>query len=232
MPKFKAIEVNVGKLFQLFRCLNDTETNIWLKVKRSKPLFQMNPVSKYLNWRPGLCKSATWVSVFLFLFTLYSFDVNGQTLSNPVPEADLRAAMIVGILRFTQLNRNNSNANNELNICTLGQAPSVQGIAKSQAPIRIRQQLVRLQPFVANSSHQDCPVVIVGKEVASQLILSLHANTLLICDTCDQAIVEPAVNLIRAENRIQFEVDLNSARAAGVTFSSDLLDLARRVEGL
>ncbi|WP_368562279.1 YfiR family protein [Pseudoxanthomonas sp. UTMC 1351] len=55
------------------------------------------------------------------------------------------------------------------------------------------------------------------------------SNALVICDGCDLPDGNTAVALVREGNRIRFDVDPASAAKAGVSFSSQLLRLARRV---
>ncbi|MEJ1096681.1 MULTISPECIES: YfiR family protein [unclassified Pseudoxanthomonas] len=54
-------------------------------------------------------------------------------------------------------------------------------------------------------------------------------HALVICDGCDLPDGTTAVALVREGNRIRFDVDPASAAKAGVSFSSQLLRLARRV---
>ena len=51
----------------------------------------------------------------------------------------------------------------------------------------------------------------------------------MICDACELPDGISTVSLVREGNRIRFDVDASRARADGVTLSSQLLKLARRV---
>jgi len=62
------------------------------------------------------------------------------------------------------------------------------------------------------------------------------ANLLIVGDNTDQPAKErdwngETVFLVRDESRIAFEVDLDSARAAGIELSSELLKLSRVIHG-
>jgi len=183
-----------------------------------------------------------WFSVFLTSFCL-SLTAWPQTNSVAVKESDLRAAILVGILRFTELNPSADNSSSDdqisanqskgdLRICTLGKALSADGLENTSAPIRVRQQLLRIERITANERLMACPVIILGEQININVLESLNPYAFIICDNCNRSRMPAAVSLVSAEDRIQFEVNLNRARSAGITFSSDLLDHARQVEGL
>lgn len=171
-------------------------------------------------------------------FCFITGPAGGQTQFDPtVAESDLRAAVIVGVLRFTEWERApaTDDQNSNLTVCAWGNPPSAQGLAN--ASIKIRDQELRLRRPTTKEALATCPVVILGRltdsmttEVRSSA--TLNSAALVICDTCDRSRVNAAVSLVRGENRIQFEINLNRARSAGIVFSSDLLNLARHVEGL
>ena len=159
---------------------------------------------------------------------------SAQANTKSVLESDLRAAVIVGILRFTDWDQSSlaPKGNSPLMICTWGNAPSVQGLEQNQTGIRIRDQALQLRHPKQQEELSTCPIVIWGKQTESLPATTLISNALVICDDCDRDKVIAIINLVRVGNRIQFEINLNRARLAGINFSSNLLDLARRVEGL
>ncbi|MGJ4804775.1 YfiR family protein [Luteimonas sp. SDU82] len=63
----------------------------------------------------------------------------------------------------------------------------------------------------------------------AQLPPPAPAARLVICDACQLPDGSSTVALVREGNRIRFDVDAARARADGVTLSSQLLRLARRV---
>jgi hypothetical protein len=159
-----------------------------------------------------------------------------QSLAQPqaVLESDLRAAVIVGILRFTQWDQQAPGAlpADEITVCAWGNPPSVRGLERSSNPIRVRDQLLRLQRLTLRDDLLSCPVVIWGGESATAKQIQFSPDSFIICDNCNLDSVTAVINLVRDDNRIQFDVNLNHARSAGIRFSSNLLDLARHVEGI
>lgn len=146
---------------------------------------------------------------------------------NPTaPEADLRAAVVIGILRYTQLQRASES---NLLVCAWGNAPSATLLAANSTPIRIHNQPLVVEQLNAYDNINACPVVIVGKGDAQNL--PENNNALVICDTCTKANAAAMVTLVSVGDRVVFDVNLANAERAGIRFSSDLLAHARQVEG-
>ncbi len=195
--------------------------------------------SKSANCRFAAVRVA--VSLVFSLLVANSFGQRAYQ-QQVVVESDLRAAVIVGILRYTRwpnqasaspLNKPTPDVNQDnsaLTICSWGDAPSALGLESFEDSITIQNQPLRFLRLRGNESHQQCPVIIWGDGRAE--LSDLHPQTLVICDNCNAGVVEAVIKLVRSEDRIQFDVDLAMARSAGISFSSNLLDLARHVEGI
>jgi hypothetical protein len=179
-------------------------------------------------------------------FTLFSLvgsiGVGDLAGAQEVLESDLRAAVIVGILRFTVWTRKNSElaTGNELTICAFGDAPSAIGLKKVSGPIIIQDQILRFRRPTNEKDLLLCPVVVWGDgnkplgatNISLAELRELGMEALVICDNCNNNMVGAAICLIREGDRIQFDINIEQARLAGVRFSSDLLTLARKVEGI
>ena len=63
----------------------------------------------------------------------------------------------------------------------------------------------------------------------TSILPAWHSRCLVICDGCQPRDGLTAVVLVREGNRIRFDVDPEAAARSGVSFSSQLLRLARRV---
>ena len=150
---------------------------------------------------------------------------------NQPDEASIRAAVIVGILRYTQMPLA---ADAEvIRLCSVG-APYSQD-KLSQVSVSLRVQGYSLDFSVIPESNlttqrlQACDVLIVGKEYEpSEQTLTAYSG-LSICDGCNQFIPVYVVELIKADKRIGFNVNLDQANRFDVNLSSSLLELASKI---
>lgn len=135
-----------------------------------------------------------------------------------VDEHQLQAAFVYNIAAFAQWERAGPGA---LTIC-LQAHPALEGAVASLAGRSVGGRRVAVARGTAGPR---CDVLV---HDASTPVAS-HADTLVICVACDLPDDVSAVALVREGNKIRFDVDARRARADGVTLSSQLLRLARRV---
>lgn len=77
----------------------------------------------------------------------------------------------------------------------------------------------------ASATAGGCDVLVHGADS----VVPAGMAALVICDACALPNGVSTVTLVREGNKIRFDVDATRARASGVTLSSQLLRLARRV---
>jgi len=157
-------------------------------------------------------------------------DVNQVTAQEP----QLRAAVILGVIRFTTWPYQDTKEN-ILNVCTFGEP-----VAKSALlPISRSQKVANKTLFVRSIQvnlkdvFASCDVIVYGSGANADFSLTLlHAaahSVLIICDGCESDESVATVRLIQRNNRIAFEIDLGLAKKQGIKFSSSLLELASEV---
>lgn len=151
-----------------------------------------------------------------------------------VDEETLRAAVIIGILRFTDWPEDAS-ISNEINICFLKEGPTSRAMNAVSGRELVQRKLIYSKIVEAKRNFADeCNVLVLENTRDNKTITSLsdqaHQNNILtICNECAHNNIV-LVNLIRKGNRIAFEINLAQARETGIFFSSALLELAAKVK--
>ena len=112
-------------------------------------------------------------------------------------------------------------------LCVLGHddlGPALDAVGSRQ----INGKPVTLQRLEAGASGADCHVIYIADAKSARVARELRQKPIL--SVTDAAGVEFAmVTLARDKNRLVFDIDNSSARAAGLALSSKLLHLARSV---
>lgn len=135
-----------------------------------------------------------------------------------VDEHTLKAAFVYNIAAFAQWDEPAADA---LTICLQVDARLEAAIAAlAGRPLAGRPVKVRWANPVAG-----CDVLVHDASTP----VAAAPDTLVICDACQVPDGVTAVALVREGNRIRFDVDAARARAGGITLSSQVLRLARRV---
>lgn len=150
-----------------------------------------------------------------------------------VEEAQLRAAVVLGILRFTSWPHQDV-SEKPLSICTLGKPitePVLLDIGPSQ---KVGGQPLLVRVLGNNNKIDSCDVIIYGPN----LDVAAHSNRLLgiaelpivtFCDGCNLPIEPTTVTLVQRDKRIGFKINLGITGSHGIIFSSSLLELAMEV---
>lgn len=148
-------------------------------------------------------------------------------------EGSLRAAVIIGLLRFATCPSSHS-INSKVEINIVGNAASADFLKSISGQELIGKRKVLCQAISPKEIISDTGnVLIIGAGVDSSSIISLMEQTrnhaiLTICDQCGNGDVA-MINVLRRDNRIVFEINLRLAKNKGFGFSSSVLELAGRV---
>lgn len=158
--------------------------------------------------------------------------------AQPAPTGpELRAAVIVAILRFTSWPLATPEAeNSQVNVCAVGE-PHSQPIL---LPISGQQKVAghTLTVHAINPQHgvtSECAALVVGAKLSrrdyERIVAQASAPGLLtICDGCRDFIADDTIiQLELFKQRVRFDVNLAKARANGVMLDAQLLELASAV---
>ncbi len=152
----------------------------------------------------------------------------GSVGQSTVSEAQLRAGVIVAILRYTQWRDDRDGA--DLPVCVIGHSLGFETLLASGASIPVADRMLALQRLESIERVSDCAAVVVGRDLTPAVRTALARLPLLtICDGCDHA-EDHTVNLFMLNQRIRFTVNLASAREAEVSFGAAMLELAAQVD--
>ena len=150
-------------------------------------------------------------------------------------EPQLRAAVILGVLRFTSWSHHDS-SEKFLDVCTFGQPIAEPALLPVSNVHKVAYQTVVVRNIagVKNIKINSCDVVIygAGSNKASLMLGMQHSiayPVLTICDGCKLSDAATTVKLIRRGGRIGFEVNLDNAKKHGIILSSSLLELASEI---
>ncbi|MFL0801246.1 MAG: YfiR family protein [Agarilytica sp.] len=173
---------------------------------------------------------------WILITTLFcGFSVGGHALAGetrPAAEEDrLRAAMVVGILRYTSWNEDFGET---LNICLLGENDSFEHLEALQDSRIVPYKVINVSRVgdEADSQTSECQVLVAGNPTSMEIRDSDFSQPcLLICDKCVSDKIDASVVLRKVNNRIRFDVDLSKAKTNGVKFRASMLELAATVEG-
>jgi hypothetical protein len=150
-------------------------------------------------------------------------------------EPQLRAAVILGVLRFTSWSHHDG-SEKYLDVCTVGDpvaAPTLLLVSKLHKVVN-KTLLVRNLDGKKNIKIDSCDVLVFGagsRKVSLSLGMQHTAAhpVLTICDGCKLPDAATTIKLIQIGNRIGFEVNLENANIHGINLSSSLLELASEV---
>lgn len=149
-------------------------------------------------------------------------------------EPKLRAAIVLGILRFTSWPAD-VQMKPGFTLCTVGNPMSEKYLLRVSG--QHQYQDLSIDSHVVTEQLEDiadCNVLVIGKAADRKLLNQFFEQydthgLLTICDNC-QKNDHTMVKLIRNENRVGFEIDLAESKESGLSFSSLLLELAIEVK--
>lgn len=140
-------------------------------------------------------------------------------------ESQLRAAIIHGILHYTDWRREVSGG-----FCILGDAPSATPLGEAAQQLRINHSPVEVRVLGDQANLQGCDVLVIGALSASEnhrLSQNLDSIQLLsICDNCDHTTLNTNIQLKVVNDRIGFDIVMRLNDNSYVNYRSQLLELA------
>ena len=160
-------------------------------------------------------------------------DQREAVASEDVDESRLRAATIIGILRYTEWN---PPLEETIKVCVINESNVVQRLLQVVGQPLVRGKAIEM--VFIDLQKRDltdggmCNVVLASDSSQTATILDLQTkNTLLICDECGLLSKQASIFITKQKNRIVFNVNLDQAKKNELTFRSALLELANQVRG-
>ncbi|MFZ2852506.1 MAG: YfiR family protein [Rhodocyclaceae bacterium] len=176
----------------------------------------------------SLLRQSAAVALLIPLLILFAPRAAAQMQA---PEAELKAAILVNLLLFVDWPTPGTASGDRLLLCYLGDSPVASALRQldGKAVKGKALQVLRTDAERGNGCHalyfSPSEAGVLGK-LAPTL---RDAGILLAGDSPDYLRQGAMVNLELAGGRIAFDIDLRSARLAGLAVSSKVLRLARQV---
>ena len=156
-----------------------------------------------------------------------------QAQTPPRSEYEIKAAYLFTFARFVEWPAKSSRDDSSFIVCVLGTDPFGAVLDTTLAGALIRGRKVEARRIAALDAATGCHIVFVGaseERRADTIIPSLSASgALTVSDMPRFAARGGMIQFVTAANRIRFEINLASARQAGLTMSSELLRVASAV---
>ncbi|MEW6764292.1 MAG: YfiR family protein [Pseudomonadota bacterium] len=152
----------------------------------------------------------------------------------PAPEPEVKAAFVYNFIRFAEWPASAfPSPGAPIQLCLLGSTdPLLDALANIDGK-SARGRPVRVQSLSKLKDAGACQVLVVGESEKRKMHVALASAaasaTLTVSEIDGFAEAGGMIGLVRDIDRIQFEVNLQSAQQAGLQLSSQLLKLARRV---
>ena len=147
---------------------------------------------------------------------------------------ELRAAVIVAILRFTSWKGVVPDSDSsQIKLCTTGRPNSSSFLLSASGTQKVAGRTLVVDDVApANLESQHCNAIVIGEKIsksdfADMIDVASKQSLLTICDGCKgMDAAETIIQLDLHKQRVKFEVNLIKARAVGVSLDAQLLELA------
>jgi len=153
-----------------------------------------------------------------------------KTWASPT-ESELRAAVIVAIMRFTTWPSVDGLVPQDLDVCIAGAPDSASYLARVSGQQKVAGRTLQVKNL-PNADINACQVLVLGRELnreslAPLLQLSNEHSILTVCDGCRISRQEGIIiHLTLRKQRVNFEVNLAKAKSSGLALDAQLLELA------
>lgn len=194
--------------------------------------------------RPGACKERRdgplGVAGFCLLFAAVASVTAVTTLPAAAqpPTADeyrLKAAVLYNFLKFVDPLRPTEDTRVERRLCVVGADPFGSTLDRALEGKEVDGRPLSVHRYRDGGSAVDCDLVFLSFVEEQGYVESLRALAgrpiLIVHEDRDFTPEGGTINLVVADGKVAFEVNLEAARRSGLRISSRLLQLASRVEG-
>jgi hypothetical protein len=168
--------------------------------------------------------------LFLFLLLGSSFDL----IQSEVEEYEAKAAFMYNFTKFVEWD-NSLNNTSTFNIGILGDSPIVGPLNELAANKKINNKKINILKYHDASDIKTCHMLFIPENTSPENIKKfLQApsvkNALIISEQKGDLDLGSAINFLIVNNKIKFEVNLNSLNRSNIKASSQLLKLALNIK--
>lgn len=170
--------------------------------------------------------------IFIAVLAGLLLEIAVPVQANDQLEYQVMAAMLLNFTKYVEWPTESATGNNQLTICIAGNSPFNSNIDKYHNKIS-KGKTVKIRSISGPQEVQGCNVLYIDQSVQSDFAAYLHQTArmpILTASNISQfATNHGIIGFCRLDDRIHFEINLEEARMSRLTFSSNLLKLAKIV---
>jgi hypothetical protein len=153
--------------------------------------------------------------------------------STPRSEYEIKAAYLFSFGRFVEWPPRPGRDQSSFTICVLGADPFGRALDTTLAGGTIRGRRVEARRVTASDAAATCHIVFISaseEQRVAAIVQSLNESGVLTVSDMPQFVARGGmIQFVTAASRVRFEINLLTAREAGLTMSSELLRVASAV---
>ena len=169
-------------------------------------------------------------SIFFLMISLFALTV-GICGADTLQEFKVKASYLLNMPRFADWPASTS-GNQSFKICTIGETPLFD-LLVSMKDLRIKNHPVLVLSINEIAQANECQVLFIAASERyrlQRLLPEAHKLKIMtISDMRDFSKLGGIIALVSVNNRITYDLNLVTARSAGITFNSQILKLANDV---
>lgn len=171
----------------------------------------------------------------LQLLALFAADSRQTQAADGLSEAQIKAAYLYNFAKFVEWPEAAEPVTADINLCVVGNNV-LDGALQSLDGRKAGERSLKVTPHSsADTSLADCHLLFVGVSEQQRMVLILKnlgsAPVLTLSDIADFAEKGGGIALLFRDNKVVFEVNLESIRNAGLRLPGQLLNIATHVYG-
>lgn len=158
-----------------------------------------------------------------------------DSMAAAAPEYEVKAAFIYNFSRFIEWPPETADADGELYFCVLGRDPFGEALESLEGR-EVQGRTLTIRRLESIEERGDCAIVYISPSHSEDYthlldILSHDTGMLSISDIDGFAENGGVIELYLENNKVRFAINIEAARRTGLEMSSQLLRLARIIEG-
>jgi hypothetical protein len=177
-----------------------------------------------------MLKKAGFILLIMIAFAVSAFDIQSE-----VEEYQAKAAFIYNFTKFVEWEDNSLNKQPDFNIGVLGDSPIIKPLQELAGNKRINNKKINVIRYGSLNEIRNCLVLFIPDSTSPQVIKestqsSNLKSTLIITERNGDLEYGAGINFLIVNNKIRFEINVNSLNRNNIKASSQLLKLALNIK--
>lgn len=171
----------------------------------------------------------------ILLIVVAFFTTSFVSIQSEVEEYAAKAAFIYNFTKFVEWEENALNSSSTFNIGVLGDSPIISPLQDLSSNKKINNKKINIIKYNNVNDIKNCHILFIPEGTSSEILRessesSLVKNTLIITEKKGDLENGSAINFLIVNNKIKFEINLNSLNKNNIKASSQLLKLALNIK--